>query len=1329
MGQTPRLAASRTGVYRRARVYVSLALFVVLMLVALAVPGWSGAAGGPAFLTQFGENCGDLTKLDNGECRGAGETNGPRGIATNSITGHVFVVDEGNFRISEFTPWGNFVKAFGWDVATGPVDEEQEVRVRAGAGQFRLSFEASSTPDLPFDASAAEVELALNNLTSISSKGAVSVEEVVGNPNGTTPFIYLVSFDGGSLKATDVAQLGIEDGTTPLSGGDPGTSKEASTRANGAAAGTGLETCTAASECKAGLRGTGAGQLDFPQGIAVDSAGGIYVVDRQNLRVQKFDSAGEFVWMIGGEVNKTKSEEVGSTEAQRNFCAAASTDVCQKGAPGTGTGQFSEAWPFFSYIAINPQDDTLYVGDKERIQRFGADGSFLSSIALPAPINTGTVSSLAVGPTGNIWVSTAKDEPIPAEPNVLKLNPAGTEVLCTAAVGKPTAVAVDGGENVYVFASRVNESETENNTSEIRQFDSACTQTASFADHEFDFVSGMGANEAGDVYAGNVSSNGVNSYIRAYGPAPVDYESPPPLPPEILDEYAIAVRPDSAMVGALINPKFWPDAHYYVQYGKIDCNEPDAACKEIPVLPGAPLTGPAEAISAPVATAPVELPGLESNTTYHYRFVAQSSGGGPTLGPGSTFRTHPGSEPPAEGRVNELVSPSLKGSGEVGAPPPAGGAAELTVQPQQATPSGDKLTFHSFTAFGESPESAPASSQYLAQPGGSGSWLTDNINPRFEEGFTSDPFVGFSEDLSRAAMIVPEPPLTPDATEGFPNLYLRDNASGQLTTVTSEDHTPEIGGILPSQYCLFLGGASADYNRIFFGAKGALLEGDPAANGFNLYEWSTAQGVQLVSVLPNEVKAAPSLDTGFGVPVQFEPLCDASSALLRHAVSADGSRAFWHYGGTYAGAKEPLFARVNGSKTVQLDAAQAPATGKGGGHYQDASVDGSVVFFTDEKKLTSQPTTAESTDLYRYDFDKEEGQRLANLTPLTTEKANVVGVVGASADGSYVYFVAQGVLDGEPNSENESAKPKANNLYVWHEGEGPRFLAVLETADQDAWSENPAQQRARVSPDGQHLAFLSRNPLTGIDNEVIGAPGCQPNVTGLTGSPQCAEAFLYDYTADALTCASCSPSGARPHGPSSLPTWSVPYQQPRYLSDDGRRLFFETLDPLDPHDTNGERDVYEFERAGAGACTSASPSYNPETNACTFLISSGKSVDESYFVDASSNGDDAFFSTREPLVFTDQDERYDVYDARVGGSQPPPPPPPCESEGCRGGVTQAPAPSPAGSPSFQGPPDPKPPRKGSKACPKGAHKVKHRGKTRCVKNKRHGKKQKGRGGK
>ncbi len=187
--------------------------------------------------------------------------------------------------------------------------------------------------------------------------------------------------------------------------------------------------------------------------------------------------------------------------------------------------------------------------------------------------------------------------------------------------------------------------------------------------------------------------------------------------------------------------------------------------------------------------------------------------------------------------------------------------------------------------------------------------------------------------------------------------------------------------------------------------------------------------------------------------------------------------------------------------------------------------------------------------------------------------------------------------------------------------------------------------------------------------------------------------------------------GARPQGPASLPTWSNPFEGPRYLSDDGNRFFFESFDPLLGEDENKVLDVYEFERPGTGSCTTESGAYDPASGGCHYLVSTGKSEDPSYLVDASSDGRDVFFATRQALVGWDPNDNYDVYDYREGGGFPEPVvPEDCTSAAsCKGPATPAPPRASATTPGVFNPGNPKPKPKPNKP---GRHKKKKHAKAK-----------------
>jgi hypothetical protein len=123
---------------------------------------------------------------------------------------------------------------------------------------------------------------------------------------------------------------------------------------------------------------------------------------------------------------------------------------------------------------------------------------------------------------------------------------------------------------------------------------------------------------------------------------------------------------------------------------------------------------------------------------------------------------------------------------------------------------------------------------------------------------------------------------------------------------------------------------------------------------------------------------------------------------------------------------------------------------------------------------------------------------------------------------------------------------------------------------------------------------------------------------------------------------------------------------PRNYSENGGRLFFDSEDALVPHDGNGRQDVYEWEQDGEGSCVQA--------NGCIYPISDVAGNYESFFLDASPNGNDVFFATEDQLVPADSDFHVDIYDGRVNGGFPvSPEPQSCDNgDSCKGPVSPQP---------------------------------------------------------
>ena len=469
-------------------------------------------------------------------------------------------------------------------------------------------------------------------------------------------------------------------------------------------------------------------------------------------------------------------------------------------------------------------------------------------------------------------------------------------------------------------------------------------------------------------------------------------------------------------------------------------------------------------------------------------------------------------------------------------------------------------------------------------------------------------------------------------------------------------------------------GASADLSHVAFKDSEPLVEG---AGDEELYEWSAGkpadEQLQLVSVLP-----------GNGGPTDGV-LGGGNHQVVRHAVSNDGSRVFWNLG-------DNLYLRdMARGETVEVSAPEPGGEAGGEAKFQSASSDGSRVFFTDYARLTANSTAderEEEADLYVFEVTSGGGEPLAGrLTDLTVdanagEHAAVQGeIVGASEDGSYVYFVADGVLGdagehgvSKGNCVRNEGRPteagRACNLYVEHfDGggwEAPVFIATLSGNDRPDWDGEGRflpGLTGRVSPDGRWVAFMSEQRLSGYDNVDVSE---REGIAGEGKTHADEEVFLFDAArpvsegvpgvVDNPLCASCDPTGARPVGvfdpehevgvleptllvdergvwkgrwlAGSVPGWTSDdledaLYQSRYLSDNGR-LFFDGADSLVAADVNGREDVYEFEPVGVGGCgrgvADASWVFVAGDGGCVGLISSGTSSEESAFLDASAVG-------------------------------------------------------------------------------------------------------------
>ena len=306
-----------------------------------------------------------------------------------------------------------------------------------------------------------------------------------------------------------------------------------------------------------------------------------------------------------------------------------------------------------------------------------------------------------------------------------------------------------------------------------------------------------------DLYVVNFGVT--TAYVRAYGPPPDAALCPPPkVPPSITAQYATSVDSKGATLKAQINPNFWPDTRYYVEYGTGKCSE--GGCdKEQPLAPGAKLTtetiGRTSPPRASSSAAWSPTPPTTTASSPRARAAARCEGSGGEVGsdgaegtfttfplspaprtdcPNQAFRTA-ASAPLPDCRAYEMVSPVDKNGGDVS----IGEHRQGLRRPAQVLARRGALHLPLAHLLRRSRASAPLVNQYLSIRGAEG-WSTQSISPPRGQlplwpfGFTGQ-FKAFSEDLCSAWLVqdsdsASSPELRRGVLEPLPAQQLRRRA-------------------------------------------------------------------------------------------------------------------------------------------------------------------------------------------------------------------------------------------------------------------------------------------------------------------------------------------------------------------------------------------------------------------------------------------------------------------------------------------------------------------------------------------------------------------------
>jgi tripartite motif-containing protein 71 len=387
---------------------------------------------------------------------------------------HLWVLDQENNRVQEFTLEGEFVRAFGtkgslpgqlssprdltldaqgdiWvaDTANDRIEEfSQSGDLLSIFGSTGTTPGALSRPEgLAFDAA--------GNLW-VSDSNNARMERF--SPKG----VFQTSF---GVKGTATGQLGRPSGVKVDAAGNVVVSDTSNNRVS-------VFSATGTFIRQIGRQGSAPGSLQNPMGVGLDAKGNVWVADRANARIEGFKSNGEYLEQFGtngtGEGQFLLPNSVTNTPgtfwvtdfSNGRIQKWASTTyvptqppafVSTQGGPGAGNGQFSHP---ADVVIENNSAGTVLVVDQgnNRLQRFKADGTYIASYGateLKAP------TGAAVDASGNIWVTNATTG------KILGFSSSGAPLNSTMPIAQSTyyklsGIAIDKNGNFWFTDETMN---------------------------------------------------------------------------------------------------------------------------------------------------------------------------------------------------------------------------------------------------------------------------------------------------------------------------------------------------------------------------------------------------------------------------------------------------------------------------------------------------------------------------------------------------------------------------------------------------------------------------------------------------------------------------------------------------------------------------------------------------------------------------------------------------------------------------------------------------------------------------------------------------------
>ena len=287
-----------------------------------------------------------------------------------------------------------------------------------------------------------------------------------------------------------------------------------------------------------GTAGTGNGQFNTPYGVAIDTAGNVFVADSGNSSIQKFNATGTFILRFGNTgaapnrllgpnavaLDNTNSviyvADTSRNRIQRySMTTGAATGTFPRwGAAGTGNGQFNTPVGIALDSSVN-----VYVADSvnNRIQKFTSTGTYTTKWGTAGTGNGqfNNPTGIAVDGSNNVYVVDRGNS------RVQKFSSTGVYITKwgTAGAGNsqfsaPRHCTVDSAGNVYV-------ADTGNNR--IQKFTSTGTYvtqwgTLGATNGLLNQARGIAVSSGGIAYVADT----VNNRIQRFGPLPAAPTAP-----------------------------------------------------------------------------------------------------------------------------------------------------------------------------------------------------------------------------------------------------------------------------------------------------------------------------------------------------------------------------------------------------------------------------------------------------------------------------------------------------------------------------------------------------------------------------------------------------------------------------------------------------------------------------------------------------------------------------------------------------------------------------------------------------------------------------------